>query len=403
VTISVPARRAAAAVLAACLGATAAHAQTTGLDPLLPATPAGLVLTPSAGVAALWDDNVALTSDDIGTLEDFVTAVTPNVALIHRARRGTLSLQYRGTYELHRELTEFDTADHRGRLDFDRQVSRRVSLFARNEFARAPTTQITSPATGLVTLQRRTTRFNDFRGGAEITPTDRMTISAAYVSQWIKLARGPLVDPLLQGGRSDGADISALQRLTPRFAVGGRYDAQRAVVANGGEGFNVQRALALLEYALGPTLTLTGEAGRAWQTAGLNRDGQAGPAYQVGLQYQRQQLVLDVSYGRSFLPSFGFGGTVQNEEFRSSVRAPISRRIEVDMNASWRVNDQLNRSDLSLRSTTINAALAYLPVRWLRVEAFTLYSDQNSQIAGGQLSRAQTGVRVSTLHLMRLR
>ncbi len=401
-TIAGPRRFMAAALVGASLWSGAAEAQTTVPTPPPVSAPPGWLVIPSVGVAGLWDDNVALTSEAVGTQGDYVTAVTPGVVLGYRGRRTTLGLDYNATYDFHRALSQFDTVDHRGRGQFQQRLSERVNLFARDSYNRSPTTEILAPSTGLVVLQRRTTRFNDFRGGLEMTPTSRTTITGAYTSQWIQLAQDELAAPLLRGGRSDGADIAIEQKVATRVSVGATYVGTRALI-DGGERFDVQNALATLALALSPSFTVRGGAGYSWQRAGAGRDTDSAPAYEVHLTYLRERVNWEAAYIRSFLPSFGFGGTVQNEELSGTLRSPIGRHFEIAGTGSVRDNDPVDLRTLTLRSKTFSGALGYLPTRWLRIEVFTLYSNQDTQLAGGQINRSQSGVRVSTRHPMRLR
>jgi hypothetical protein len=398
-----PMGRGAAALLAIGVCAGAAQGQTTMPTPPTPATPPGWVVIPSVGVAGLWDDNVPLTSQTVGEVGDYVTAVSPGLNLGHRGRRSTLGVLYSSTYEFHRTLTEFDTVDHRARGDFQRRLSERVTLFARDAFARSPTTAILAPSTGLVVLQRRTTRFNDFRGGVEFKPGATTTLTAAYTSQWIELAGDEEVAPLLRGGRSDGADIAFDKQVSTRVSVGATYQGTLAVVADGDERFDVQNALATLEVALNPSLTFNGGFGYSWQRTGIGSDSEAAPAYEAHLLFQQQRSRWEVSYIRSFLPSFGFGGTVQNEELTGSITAPLGRHLEIGVNGGVRDNDPLDLGNTSLRSRTLAGRFTYLPVRWLRIEVFSQYFHQDTQVGGGQISRSQTGLRVSTQHPVRLR
>jgi uncharacterized protein (PEP-CTERM system associated) len=398
-----PARGWAAALIAVGLSAGAAQAQTTIPTPPPPATPPGWVVTPSVGVAELWDDNVALTSEAVGELGDYLTAVSPGLNLGYRGRRSTLGILYSGTYEFYRNLSQFDAADHRARGDFQRRLSERITLFARDAFSRSPTTAILSPSTGLVVLRRRTTRVNDFRGGVEFMPSATSTFTAAYTSQWVELARDEQVAPLLRGGRSDGADVSFDKQVATRVSVGAKYLGTRAVVADGGESFDVQNALATLELALTQALTLNAGAGYSWQRTGVGLETEAAPAYEAHLLFQQQRSRWELSYVRSFQASFGFGGTVQNEELAGSLSAPLGRYFEIGANGAVRDNDSLDLRNLSLRSRSLAGRFAYLPVRWLRIEVFSQYFHQDTQVGGGQISRSQTGLRISTQHPVRLR
>ena len=108
-------------------------------------------------------------------------------------------------------------------------------------------------------------------------------------------------------------------------------------------------------------------------------------------------------YGRSYIPSFGFGGTVQNEEVRVSLHAPMGRRFELDGTVAYRQNDSLDIAEADLEGVSAQGSFGYAPTRWLRLEVFAIHSFQDSQLAGGQISRTQAGVRFRTLYPMRLR
>jgi hypothetical protein len=383
------------------LWAVPAGAQPT---PALGATaPPGWLVTPSVAVAGLWDDNVTLAGSELNTLEDFVTAVSPSLVLGYRGRDSTVAMDYRGRYDFYNQLSQFDTMDHRGSLDLNRRVGRRANLFARNTFTVSPTTDTGDALLPLVVLRRRTSRFNDFRGGIELTAGRRTTITSAYSSQWIEFADDESVAPLLRGGYAHMADATLMRQVASRLSVGGTYEFQHAVVSGGAESFDIQRASAVMELALSPNVDVVGSAGYAWLSVGRDGESRDAPTFRIGLKGQRRRAYWDVSYGRSFIPSFGFGGTVQNEEVRASLHVPMGRRFELGGTAAYRENDSLDIAEADLQGVSAQGSLGWAATRWLRLELFAIHSFQDSQLAGGQISRTQAGVRFTTLYPMRLR
>lgn len=388
-------------VVVVALWAVPAGAQPT---PALGAeAPPGWLVTPSVAVAGLWDDNVTLAGSDLNTVEDFVTAVSPSLLLGYRGRYTTVEMDYSGRYDFYNQLSQFDTMDHRGSLDLIRQFGRRVNLFARDTFTLSPTTDTADALIPLVALRRRTSRFNDFRGGLEILAGRQTTVTTAYASQWVEFEEDETVAPLLRGGYAHLADVTLMQRVASRLSVGGTYEFQHAVVSRGTEGFDIQRASAVMEVALSPNVDLTGEVGYAWLAVGREGENRDAPTFEVGLEGRRRRATWGVSYGRSYLPSFGFGGTVQNEEVRASLQAPLGRRFELGGTAAYRQNDSLDIAEADLEGVSAQGAFGYAPTRWLRMELFAIYSFQDSQLAGGQIARTQAGVRFRTLYPMRLR
>jgi hypothetical protein len=405
--VSLPARHAAAAALV-FVAVVACRPPIAGAQQLVPppeipeTVRPGWTLTPSFSVAPLWDSNVALNSEEQGELEDQVLAVGSGLLSEYRGRRGQLALEYRGVYEFYRRYSGFDAPDHRARLELQRTLNRRISVFARDSFALSPTTNVPMSEVGLITLTRRTTSSNDFRGGVDITVARRSVITTAYSSQWVDLAADEEVQPLLRSGYAHRGDLQFRQRVTSRLTLGAQYDFQHAIVSQGEETFDIQHAGALLELAINPALQFLGAAGYAWQLAGQGEQAESAPAVNAELRYQANRTLWTVGYSRTFLASFGFGGTVQNEELRGGVTVPVGRRWDFSAIVSARDNDPLSGQGPGLRAVSAQGTAAFEIASWLRLEAFTISSWQDALRAGGQISRTRAGVRFVTLYPVRV-
>jgi hypothetical protein len=379
-----------------------AHGQQLAAPPEVtePVSP-GWTITPSFSVAPLWDSNVALTSDEAGELEDQVLVVGSGLRSNYRGRYGQFMLEYRGTYEFYRQYPAFDAPDHRARLEARRSLGRRVSAFVLNSFALSPTTSVPSSDIGLLALRRRNTSSNDFRTGLDIT-TRRSVVTATYNLQWVKLEDDELVQPLLRSGYSHRGDLQFRQRISPRLTLGGRYDYQHAIVSEGEEAFDIQHAGGIFEWAMSRSLQFFGQAGYAWQVAGRGQEAESAPAFMGELRYLAGRTTWSLGYSRMFLPQFGFGGTVQNEELRASVQVPISRRVELNGHLSARDNDPLSGVGPGLRALTAEGTVIFELASWVRLEAFTVTNWQDARRAGGQIERTRAGVRFVTFYPMRL-
>jgi hypothetical protein len=366
-----------------------------------PVVAPGWTITPSVGAAASWDDNVALTSPQQGELSDQVTTALTSLTSQYRGRTNDFLVEYRGSYDFYRRYTAFNAPDHRARLDFERRLSRRVTAFVRESFTSSPTTEVPFTDAGLLILRRRTTSTNDLRTGVDITPWDHSLITAAYGNQWIDLVGDEQVQPLLRGGYAHRGDVSMRRQFWPRLALGGRYDVQHAIVSSGEETFQIQRAEALFDYALAQTLTFSGSAGWAWQTVGPTGD-QSAPSFSADLRYQNEHATWTIGYERTYLASFGFGGSVQNRELRATVEAPLSRRVGISGRVTASENDPLIAEGLDLRGIAGEGFVSFTIVPWLRLETYVTTSWQDTQLAGGRITRTRAGLRLLTFHPMRL-
>jgi hypothetical protein len=401
-------RRQAPVRLVALLTLTAAAPAAAQLtDAGTPVRPPGWSVTPAIGVSEMWDDNPTLAAEGDVRIGDWVTAVQPHLALDFRGRRTTVRSDYAGTFDFYREFTGLNTRDHRAGLDFTHQATRRIQLFARDQAMLSPTTADALEVSATV-LRRQTTRMNAFSGGFESLLGRQTTLNAAYVSQWIEFANEDRdsVNPLppraelLLGGHSHGGTGDLRHRLTKRVSIGADYEIQRAIVANGTETFDVQSALAVSEFALGPSTKASFGYGHAWLTAG---DGFSdnGPAFDVGLEWTGRHSGATLRYGRTFLPSFGFGGTFQNEELRASIRTSLSRSLQWSGSFAISDNDPLEPGDPTLRSISARTALGWVVKRRLRFDGFVQHVSQDSGLAGGRVLRTRAGVQATVSQTVR--
>jgi hypothetical protein len=373
-----------------------------------PAAP-GWVFTPAISVAESWDTNVLLATEGNERTGDFLTAITPRGALGYRGRRTTFHLDYRGAYQLYQELTELNAFDQRANAAYTFRISPTVSIFARNGLSKSPTTDdIDVPG---VRFRRQGVLLNDMRSGVEARLNRRTTATAAYAFQWVEFDEEDVmvtVDGLRRGGHAHGGSGQVDYLLMPRVTLGGEFDMRHATVDETRE-FDVQNMLATVGWRLSERMELSGGAGYAWLATSQTGERHGAPAFRVSLTGSGRQLAWNVGYRRSFLPSFGFGGTFQNQEFNAGVLAPLTRRVDLSGSLAVRENDPLAAADqlapenLGLRSVYLRSSVSYLATRWMRIEGYYTAAFQNSQRPGGEVNRSRAGVQVVTSTRMRIR
>jgi hypothetical protein len=367
----------------------------------------GWVFTPSISVAETWDNNVLLRGEGSGSIGDFLTAVSPSGSLGYRGRRSNFHVDYRGSYYLYQELSDLNAFDQRAGVEYRYRVSRPLSLFASQSLAKSPTTDdVDLPG---VEFRRLGVLRNDFRAGVEARFSARTMLSGSYTLQQVKFDDDPLVplDALHGGGHAHGAAANFEHRLRPQIAIGAEFDMRHAIVDEI-RAFDVQNVLGTVDYRLAERLQLTGGVGISRLSTGDVADAsRTAPAFRVGLNGSSARIGWNVGYRKSFLPSFGFGGTFQNQEFQAGVLAPLTRRIDLSGSFALRESDPLADPlvgvDLGLRSIWAGSSISYLANRWVRIEGFYTAVFQDSQRPGGQLNRSRAGVRVVTYKRLRVR
>jgi hypothetical protein len=389
------------AVMAGVLQATAAPvgAQAGSQAPSQP-NPPGWVFTPGIAVAETWDNNVLLATEGSGTTEDFLTAVSPRGALTFRGRRSTFNLDYQGSFQLYRELSQLDAFEQRGSVDFRRRLSPSVTFFARNSLSKSPTTDdVDLPG---IRFRRQGVLLDDLRTGIDAKFGQRTSLETAYTLQWVEFESPSLTTDLLrQGGLAQGIAADIEHALGPRISIGAEVDTRHASMTESGD-FNVHNALATAAWKLGQRLALEAGAGYSWLSAPDAGEDRSAPAVRVNLNGSGSRFGWDVGYERTFLPAFGFGGTFQNQELRAGFLARLNRRLDWNASVALQQNEPLGADPLRLRTLWTRSSLSYLTTPWLRVEGFCMAALQDSRRPGGRVDRVRAGVQVVTFKRMRM-
>ena len=378
-------------------------------------TAPGWVFTPGFSVAETWDSNVLLGGDGSTLSQDFLTVFTPRGALGYRGRRTTLQFDYQGSYQIYQQLSELNAFDQRSNASFRHRVSPGVTLFAQNSFSKSPTTdEIDLPG---VEFRRQGVLMDDARVGVDARLTKRTTLNAAYAFQWLDFDESQGLLPasgFSRGGHAHGGSARLERPINARVSVGGEYDLRRGIVDEVNE-FHVQNALGTVQWRLTPRLQVSGGAGLSWLSAARDDEMRSAPAFRAELSGIGPRFGWNVGYRRSFLPSFGFGGTFENQEFSAGFLSTLSRRVDWSGTLAYRVNDPLGSEDslavqdplttrdLSLESLWVRSSISYLATRWMRIEGFYAAVVQDSQRAGGKVNRSRVGVQVVTSTRMRVR
>jgi hypothetical protein len=116
------------------------------------------------------------------------------------------------------------------------------------------------------------------------------------------------------------------------------------------------------------------------------------------------RVTASAGYIRSYVPAFGVGGTVQNQELNADVHMPVARnRAYVQVGLSWRRNEPLTPGELDLRSLWFQATAGYSVARWFRLEGYYWRTQQDSQQAGGRMNRNRVGIQAVTSLPMRIK
>jgi hypothetical protein len=391
-------RQIARTVLALGVAALAA-APAAAQPPASPAPAFGWTLTPAFAGQTTWDDN-ALIRNGNETPSDLVNVVNPRLRVEFKGRRGDFTAAYDSAFQMYRELSTLNSYDQHASVGANRLLSPHVSLTGGYEMAVAPSTE--SLELIGIPFVRVGSRNQSLRGGVEAALSKRTLLSATYKFQVVHFKESQLLSVPLAGGHSHGAAVTLRRALSARTSLTADYDVQRAHVGDVVETFNVHRAEGGVEHRPSDRMRLFGAVGLSRLLVG-SAAARTGPSWRAGLTHAFQTGTVDVVYSRSFVPSYGFGGTQQNEELTARTSVPLSESLYTSALLSLRFNEPLTAGGPKLRRLSIRGSLGYRLAPWAGVEGFYDSTAQVIDIDGGRMDRRRVGVQIVTTKPMRIR
>lgn len=380
-------------------------AATAGAQTIAPADPVrtpGWVFTPSVAASTAWDDNVVLAGRQVPTASDQVTLLSGTADGQYKARHSEVSFGYNGSLSAYRQLTELNSFDQHLRLDSKHQLSPHVSLQLHEGFSKVPTTDYVE-LEGLPFL-RAGSLMDDVRATLSVAVAPHTTVAGGYAFEWVKFDTSTAYTQFLKGGHSNTLFASVTQQVAKQLSIGGTFSFRRADIAQGGGQFDISETAATLKYQASETLTLSASGGFSRLGDSVRRTSQFGPVWGVSATQQLRRASVSGSYVRSYVPSFGLGGTLQNQEFDFNFTMPFAKnRLYWTAGTSWRRNEPLTPGDQSLKSLWLETTGGYSIRRWLRLEAYFWRTQQDSQLPGGRVDRDRVGIQIITSAPMRLK
>ncbi len=353
----------------------------------------GWTLTPTFVFSQASDSNITLAGQGTPTVGDNVAALTPSVDLSYFGRTTSFNGGYSGSATRYFTVNQLDTFDQRLYADFAQQVTRRFQLFAHDSAGWLPATD-TIMLTG-VPFGRVGSRIESLDTGGTILVTQDNQITAGYRYERVNFDRDPVLGSQLLGGTTNGVYGTYSHQVNARLAIGGSGDIRRALVGGGLQTFDMQNAEGNFTFRVSPVFSISGGVGFA-RIAGslLDQGSRVGPAFHGNGTYRFQRVLVYGSYLRSYVPSYGIGGTMQNQELSAGATVPVAfrDRLIVGGNFAWRRNDPLDQTFSRLTSRWLNAYASYGFAPWLRLEGFYTRDTQDSHLGG--VLRNRVGVQV---------
>ncbi len=334
----------------------------------------GWTVTPSLLFSRTYDDNVLLRGPGDQTIEDYIDIVNPRGEIAYHGVRTDFSARYDGAFLAYQRSNGLDSYDQHGGLTARRRMSKRNALFFSANVQQSPTTELLQ-FVGVPYL-RVGSFSDDVSGGLETLVSKRLSIVTTGHYQQVTFDQNQF-STLLFGGYNVGAGVGLRERLTARTTLTADYDYQRATIGSEADLFAVHNAIAGLDHQLTENVHVFAAGGFSRLDVSTVGPPRVAPSWRLGLSDHYRATVIDVGFSRSYVPSFGFGGTLQSEEASASIKMPLTRRVYAQAVASWRKEDALVFNVPELRSTWIQVAIGYTARTWMRVEGYYASTHQN--------------------------
>jgi hypothetical protein len=361
----------------------------------------GWSFTPGFTFGTVYDSNVALASAPASTgrtQSDGLFEAEPFGRLEYFSPRTEFSTGYQGYLRRYMDVDQLNTFDNQVYGSVRRLVTRRLTFFARNNYADVPTTD--DVELNGVPFRRIGSRMNSATAGIEARLTKYTDLSVRYENTWIRFDRPEL---FLTDGWVNGGHVELSRRLTERLSLGGEYGLRFADLNEGTHQVWFQDVGGTLHYHLTGTTTATLAAGMSHLDDRLVLVTRTGPYVRAGITHEVERATIGASFERMYVPSFSFGGSTQSQEIRGFVRMPFDKnRLYVQGSAAWRRNDPFIANELQLDTIWIRSTLGYTAARWLRIEGFHAFTRQDSIVTGGEINRNRIGVQAVVSQPMRI-
>ena len=385
-------------------GVVTAVAQTSNFGPYeadasKPRAP-GWTVTPGIGVGTGWDDNVLSRANVDSPVGDYTNVINPTVGLSLNGRFDQLNGFYSGAFQRYRQFGPLNSYDQQASVSWRRLLSKRFTLVADESFSRAPTTELVQVVG--VPFARTGTTLQEAHAGIEAKLTARTTLSGNYNFEAVQFDTNPFTPPL-PGGHSQGGTGGWRYRVSELTTLVADYDGQHATITNGLGTFAIQNITGGVERRISDLTYVFGSLGLAHVSVSAYGPAQTGPAWRAGIARQFLRAGFELTYSRSVVASYGFGGALKNDEVVARARVPVARRISVQSSVAWRTDQALTIAEPNLRSFWIEGDIGYAWQPWLRLEGYYASSNQTVERPGGFVERRQIGIRLATTHPMRIR
>ncbi|HET7617687.1 MAG TPA: hypothetical protein VFK20_04190 [Vicinamibacterales bacterium] len=360
----------------------------------------GWSFIPGVTIGTLFDSNVGLASEPVGDARnegDRQFLVQPSAQLVFNGKYTNFDAGYRGYLRRYEDFEALNGYDQRGIVSLRRRATRHVTFYASESYTQSPTTD--ELELNGVPFSRVGSRQNDVQAGIDAQVGPFTSVSARYDLTSVAFDRD---SPGFNGGYVHGVVGTMNHKIAAHVSIGGEYRLRLARLDDGARDITFHDAGGTIHVQTGPHTSIDGAAGVAFVSASQFDASRTGPYFRGAITQELEYATVGGAFERTFVPSFGFGGTTRTQEVRGFIRMPIERRMYVQGTTTWRRSNPLIATELQLDTLRLQSTVGYSLSRWLHLEGFYHFTRQETQL-GGLIGRHRAGIQAVIAQPMRLR
>jgi len=322
-------------------------------------------LTPSLRLGEQWDSNPLLTGEEGEARQDFVTRLSPQIAVRSLTRRVRVSGLYRLDANYYSRYRELDYVGQTGNIVVDSELSPRTSLSVGDNYSFTPYSREASEVG--IQIQR-----TDITSNTAFARMSRMLGAASSVSLRLENSKQDYEDESLFDTRTDTASLSGGYGFSSNtsFTLSYTYTDYQYELAGGDSATVTHSANLGVSYQQSPGSTISISGGAVYTV--YDGDFDETPTWTASANYAKafQATSLDMDSSRSVTNTTGLANEVN---IRDSVSMTLSHTFGRSFSANMSGSLLKNRSEpsgyLDTTSYTALIGLAWRPYSWLAFDA----------------------------------
>jgi len=343
-------------------------------------------LTPSLRLGEQWDSNPLLTVDEREARQDFVTQLSPQIAVRSLTRGVRVSGLYRLDSNYYSRYRELNYVGQTAVIAVDSELSPRTSLSMGDTYSFTPYSREASEVG--IQIQR-----TDIESNRAFATMRRMLGSASSVSLRLENLKRDYDDESLFDTRTDSASLSGDYGFSSNtsLTMSYTYTDYKYESAAGDSGTVTHSAQLGVSNQLSPGSSISVSGGVVYVV--YDGDFDEAPTWTASANYAKafQATLLNLDYSRSVTTATGLANEVNiRESVSMTLNHTFGRSFRANVGGSLLKNRSVPSGYVDTTSYAANAGLVWRALKWLSIDArYSRFQQWADDLLGVNITRDQ--------------